>query len=71
MSATWMIPSNGIDPRHERGRIDAPCQVPRQSGEVCWVSNESDPGGGLRSMTRPGVRLLTIHGAKGLEFRDG
>jgi len=35
---------------------------------VCWVSNEADPSGGVRSLGRPGVRLLTIHAAKGLEF---
>jgi len=39
-----------------------------RSHEDCWVSNESDPNGGVRSLSRPGVRLLTIHGGKGLEF---
>jgi superfamily I DNA/RNA helicase len=35
---------------------------------VCWVSNEADAGGGARSLSRPGVRPLTLHAAKGLEF---
>ncbi len=39
-----------------------------QSSQVCWISNESDPNGGVRSIARPGIRLLTIHSAKGLEF---
>ena len=55
-------------PRNERGRADALCRELRRAHEVCWVSNESDANGGVRSMTRPGVRPLTIHGAKGLEF---
>ena len=55
-------------PRNERGRVDALCRELRRSHEVCWVSNEADANGGVRSLSRPGVRLLTIHGAKGLEF---
>ena len=55
-------------PRRERDRIDALCRALRQVAEVCWVSNEADPNGGVRSLGRPGVRLLTIHAAKGLEF---
>ena len=55
-------------PRKERDRIDALCRRLRESGEVCWVSNEADPNGGVRSIARPGVRLMTIHAAKGLEF---
>jgi hypothetical protein len=55
-------------PRRERDRIDALCRRLRQSNRVCWISNESDPDGGVRSIARPAIRLLTIHSAKGLEF---
>ena len=55
-------------PRNERGRADALCRELRRAHEVCWVSNEADPGGCVRSLGRPGVRLTTIHAAKGLEF---
>ena len=55
-------------PRREGNRVDALCRRLRESGEVCWVSNEADPGGGVRSLARPGVRLMTIHASKGLEF---
>jgi superfamily I DNA/RNA helicase len=55
-------------PRKERDRIDALCRRLRQANPVCWISNESDPNGGVRSIARPGIRLLTIHSSKGLEF---
>ncbi|CAN5800191.1 NERD domain-containing protein/DEAD/DEAH box helicase [soil metagenome] len=55
-------------PRRERDRIEALCRRLREDFEVCWVSNESDPAGGVRSIARAGVRLLTIHSSKGLEF---
>jgi superfamily I DNA/RNA helicase len=55
-------------PRKERDRIDALCRRLRQENRVCWISNESDPDGGVRAIARPGLRLLTIHSAKGLEF---
>ncbi len=55
-------------PRKERDRIDALCRRLRQANEVCWISNESDASGGIRSIARPGIRLLTIHSSKGLEF---
>ena len=55
-------------PRRERDRIDALCRRLRETGAVCWVSNEADPSGGVRSIAGPGVRLMTIHAAKGLEF---
>lgn len=57
-----------VYPRNERGRIDPLCQVLRRTGEVNWISNESDPHGGVRSLGQPGVRLATVHAAKGLEF---
>lgn len=37
-------------------------------GEVCWVTNDLDPTARDEFTTRPGVRLVTIHSAKGLEF---
>jgi hypothetical protein len=55
-------------PRREGSRVNALCQRLRETGEVCWVSNEGDPVGGVRSLARPGIRLLTIHSSKGLEF---
>jgi hypothetical protein len=55
-------------PRKERDRIDALCRRLRESSAVCWITNESDPNGGIRSIARPGVRLMTIHASKGLEF---
>jgi superfamily I DNA/RNA helicase len=55
-------------PRNDRGRINALCQALRRTSEVSWISNESDPGGGVRSLAQPGVRLATIHAVKGLEF---
>jgi hypothetical protein len=54
--------------RRERDRIDHLCRVLRESCDVCWVSNEKDPNGGVGSLKRPGVRLMTVHAAKGLEF---
>ena len=55
-------------PRREGNRVDSLSRRLRESGEVCWVSNEADPVGGVRSLARPGVRLMTIHSSKGLEF---
>lgn len=36
--------------------------------EICWITNALDPTARREFMTRPGVRLVTIHSAKGLEF---
>jgi ATP-dependent exoDNAse (exonuclease V) beta subunit len=54
--------------RRERDRVAALRRRLRESGEVCWVSNEADLGGAVRSLARPEVRLMTIHSSKGLEF---
>lgn len=54
--------------RNESNRIDDLCRTLRQSYEVCWLSNRDDPNGGVRSLNRPGLRLMTVHAAKGLEF---
>ena len=48
-----------------RDRIDALGRRLRQTGEVGWIANEADPGGGGRSRARPAWRLATIHAAKG------
>jgi superfamily I DNA/RNA helicase len=55
-------------PRKEGDRIDALCRTLRESCAVAWIANDTDPKGGVRALPRPGVRLLTIHAAKGLEF---
>lgn len=51
------------------GRIDALRATLGAAGEVCWLSAEHDAASLRRAMAGPGVRLLTIHAAKGLEFR--
>ena len=48
-----------------RDRIDALGQRLRQTGDVGWIANEADPGGGVRARARPAWRLATIHAAKG------
>ena len=55
-------------PRKEGKRIDGLFAALKQAGEVCWLTNELDPTARDAFMTRPGVRLTTIHSAKGLEF---
>lgn len=54
--------------RNERGRIDSMCERLRQSHDVNWISNKHDPKGVTHSLTKPGVKMLTMHAAKGLEF---
>ena len=56
-------------PRKEGRRIDDLCRMLRESVPVCWISNDKDPNGGAKSIGKPGVRLSTIHTAKGLEFQ--
>jgi hypothetical protein len=55
-------------PRKQRDRIDGLFAALKQVGEVCWLTNELDPTARDAFLTRPGVRLTTIHSAKGLEF---
>jgi superfamily I DNA/RNA helicase len=52
-------------PRRDGRRIDDLCRRLRESFKVTWISNENDVS---RAMTQPGLRLMTIHSAKGLEF---
>ncbi len=55
-------------PRKEGYRIDELCRLLREQVPVCWISNDKDPNGGARSISKPGIRLSTINAAKGLEF---
>jgi superfamily I DNA/RNA helicase len=55
-------------PRRDGRRIEDLCRRLRESFEVSWISNPEDSGDASRSIFRPGVRLMTIHSAKGLEF---
>ena len=48
-----------------RDRIDALGRRLRQTGDVGWIANEADPGGGGRARARPAWRPATIHAAKG------
>ena len=48
-----------------RDRIDALGRRLRQTGDVGWIANEAEPGGGVRALARPAWRLATIHAAKG------
>ena len=48
-----------------RDRIDALGRRLRQAGDVGWIANEADPGGGGRARARPAWRLATIHATKG------
>lgn len=56
-------------PRKGRERIDALFATLKRGGDVCWITNDLDPTARDQFMSRPGVRLSTIHSAKGLEYR--
>jgi hypothetical protein len=56
-------------PGHDRGRVFKLLRRMRSQGQVWWVNDPTirvPQDGGI---TLPGVRLSTIHSAKGLEFR--
>jgi superfamily I DNA/RNA helicase len=55
-------------PRKEGKRIDELFAGLQVSANVCWVTNGSDPAAKDQFVFRPGVRLCTIHSAKGLQF---
>jgi UvrD-like helicase C-terminal domain/AAA domain len=55
--------------RKEGKRIDELFASLQTCGKVCWVTNEADPAAKHQFMARPGVRLCTVHSAKGLQFR--
>jgi ATP-dependent exoDNAse (exonuclease V) beta subunit len=48
--------------------VEALRQKLGESGEVCWINDRDAREGSLSPSARPGVRLMTIHAAKGLEF---
>lgn len=52
-----------------RGRVDVLREALERLGPVCWLTSDADAGGMRRALAGPGVRLMTIHAAKGLEFR--
>lgn len=62
-------------PRNVRGRPGMPRRIDtlhsalRAAGDVAWISAEQDVQNIRRVLAGPGVRLLTIHAAKGLEFQ--
>jgi hypothetical protein len=62
-------------PRNERMRANAPGradhlrQVLAAEGDVCCLSAAEDVRALRTALAGPGVRLATIHAAKGLEFR--
>ena len=55
-------------PRKGGQRAEKLFRALKAVGEVCWVTNDLDPTAREEFTTRPGVRLVTIHSAKGLEF---
>ncbi len=54
--------------RNEGKRIQELFASLQVCGKVCWITNESDPAARHQFMSRPGIRLCTIHSAKGLQF---
>lgn len=54
--------------RREGDRVDRLCDALRSVAPVCWVTNPADDEARHKFVTRPGVRLCTVHSAKGLEF---
>jgi hypothetical protein len=55
-------------PRREGNWINELCEVLEQDGPVCWLTSDMDRSAKDNFMTRPGLRVSTIHSAKGLEF---
>jgi superfamily I DNA/RNA helicase len=53
---------------NKKNRIDDLFAALKRTGEVCWLTNGRDPSARVQFLSRPGVRLSTIHSAKGLEF---
>jgi hypothetical protein len=62
-------------PRADRGRaggpglVDSICDALGRVGPVCRIRGDQDAKALRRSLEGPGVRVMTIHAAKGLEFR--
>jgi superfamily I DNA/RNA helicase len=55
-------------PRKEGDRIQNLFGALKGIGEVCWMTNDADWTARSQFVSRPGVRLCTIHSAKGLQF---
>ena len=55
-------------PRESGSRIASLFRRIKQSSNACWITDETDRSARDTFMTRPGVRLSTVHSAKGLEF---
>jgi hypothetical protein len=55
-------------PRNEGKRIDNLYNALRSVGQVCWVTNAADQKAKDEFVGRPGLRLCSIHSAKGLQF---
>lgn len=55
-------------PRREWTRVENLVQALRQVGEVCWITDPDNPLMRDRFPGTAGVRVSTIHSAKGLEF---
>ena len=54
---------------HKGGRrVEGLARALEAIGTVCWVNDDRDPKAKREFTGRPGVRLVTIHSAKGLEF---
>src|SRR5262249_57810473 len=55
-------------PRREWTRAENLVQALRKAGEVCWITDPDNPLMRDRYPATAGVRVSTIHSAKGLEF---
>jgi superfamily I DNA/RNA helicase len=55
-------------PRKEGTRIESLVQALQRTEEVCWITDSANPILRNRFLATPGVRICTIHSAKGLEF---
>jgi hypothetical protein len=55
-------------PRESGSRIADLYLTLQQSAKVCWITDPNDRAARDTFMARPGIRLSTIHSAKGLEF---
>lgn len=55
-------------PRKEAQRIELLRDALGLLGPVCWITRETDPRMKDGFMKQPGIRLSTIHSAKGLQF---
>jgi ATP-dependent exoDNAse (exonuclease V) beta subunit len=55
-------------PRKEGTRVEGLVGALRQTEEVCWITDPDNRILRDRFVTTPGVRVTTVHSAKGLEF---